>query len=189
MVHYTNDVQWRERDVLIYFFWWPKKEDEYERKSERQREWEWVWEMWCDTRYACRQLRDKLRINRTWIGKKSCTRIRCLPWTYWIKGYTRLHIEQYDNFFASRSVYTHIFLRCCSLDLFPSCIRFCLFLWIHMSSFAYILSLYLTFSQSLFSLFLVLLFCGCFSPSYSHLVAFRFSHRLLSLYVCMYVRT
>lgn len=39
-----------------------------------------------------RQIANKSNVN------EKCTRTRCLPWTYWIKGYTRLHIEQYDYF-------------------------------------------------------------------------------------------
>lgn len=75
-----------------------------------------------DTRCALsitRQIANKSNVN------EKCTRTRCLPWTYWIKGYTRLHIEQYDYFSPAAICIHTIYLRCCFLALFLA--LFCLF--------------------------------------------------------------
>lgn len=47
---------------------------------------------------------------------KMCTRTRCLPWTYWIKGYTRLHTEQCD-YFSPTAIYSSIRSTYVSLDV------------------------------------------------------------------------
>lgn len=100
-----------------------------------------------DTRCALsitRQIANKSNVN------EKCTRTRCLPWTYWIKGYTRLHIEQYD-YFSPAAICIYTYYICAVVFLLSFLLSSVCFLnpYVLVRSFSFPLSLACSLARSL----------------------------------------
>lgn len=117
-----------------------------------------------------------------------CTRTRCLlclTWTYWIKGYTRLHTEQCD-YFSPAAIYSSLRYFVClswcddgnmnlcvllSLALYLS---LCVYaIWIENSFFNFVLAFYYTFN--FFFIVFSLLVVGAFASFRIHIYIYIYS--------------